>query len=140
MIELLLTLLTTLTGIDRHVDANLEAIAQERSVQIVTNFNHEGKPYDTAEIIIYFSDDSKVARRAVNGWLASSPHAAILHDKSYVNIGCGYTQANGNHYFVCELSRGIPNTSLDFEQGWFTGLGILLIIAASAVWRRRGAS
>ena len=139
MIELLLAILATLTGIDRHVDQNLTNIAQVRSAQIVTDFSHDRKPANVAEIIIYFSDDTNVAQRAANGWLASAPHAAILKDPSYTHIGCGYTAANGNHYFACELSRGVPNTALDIVQGWFTGLGVLLVIAASAVWRRRGA-
>ena len=157
MLELLLTLIATLTGIDRQIDPGLQAFAQERSAEITCEgcFNHDGKEPGVAEILTWHVGGGDLEpARAVNAWLASPPHAAILLDPRYTRIGCGYTysaETNG-HYFACELAVGdpapnptpvpeakpVPNTAISPDGRWLAAIGLLLVVAASAVRPRPG--
>lgn len=138
MLDALLLLIAQLTGITRQYDPSLAAIAQQRSVEIVSNFSHEGKPAGAAEIIVWFTDDPvDLPARIANAWLDSGPHAALLRNPAYTRIGCGYTEVNGNHYAVCELARGsVPDTAMPKPVDW-SALYAALLLAAIVVARYR---
>jgi hypothetical protein len=107
MIELLLALLMTATGIERSVDADLTAIAERRVAEIsacAECFTHEGQPADTWEVLAY--TDNPDPARAVEVWLGSPDHAAILTDPSLTRIGCAHRLVSLTHYYACELRQG----------------------------------
>lgn len=106
MVELLLALLTTMTGIPREVDPDLTAIAQRRAVEIQGDFSHAGWVYGRdghAEIIAFNSNPDPVTRLALQ-WQGSPAHWAILTDPRYALWGCGISQAGDAFYGVCLLA------------------------------------
>lgn len=110
MVELLLALLTTLTGIDRTQDADLSAIAQRRAVEISCEgcFSHAGWVYGRdgqAEIIAHNGDPDPVTRLALQ-WQGSPPHWAILMDARFTTWGCGIHQVGAQFYGVCLFGTG----------------------------------
>jgi hypothetical protein len=124
LVELLLALLTTLTGIERTQDAELTALAQQRAVQIQTNFSHAGVPAGLAEIIAWNNSPDPVASFAAQ-WQDSPPHWAILTDPQYGAWGCGISSTADGRYWAACLFRSdgfippviqptapLPNTAL----------------------------
>ena len=108
MVELLLALLTTLTGIPRTVDADLTALAQQRAVEIQSDFSHNGVPAGLGEIIAWNNNPDPVGTFAAQ-WQSSPPHWAILTDPSYGEWGCGIsTTTDGRYFGVCLFSSGGP--------------------------------
>lgn len=110
MVELLLALLTTLTGIPRTVDADLSAIAQRRAVEISCEgcFSHAGWIYGRdgeAEVIAWNRDADPVTRLALQ-WQGSPPHWAILTDPNLRYWGCAVAQADGATFGVCLFRSG----------------------------------
>jgi len=114
MVELLLALLMTATGIDRTVDAELMAMAQERAAYQVTfsdgqcdgdgALTHEGSFAGTAEVLYCHPGSLAPATDAVEAWMASPDHAAILLDADYGLIGCGHAEAGIADFFACVLT------------------------------------
>lgn len=150
MLELLLALIASLTGIDRDVDPTLMQLAQARSVEISCDgcFNHNGKANGVAEILVWHQGGGELEpERAVQSWLHSPVHRAILLNPAYTRIGCGYTynDRNNGYYFACVLAagdssppQGLANTAVSLGYSpWLVTLGILLVIAASASRPRR---
>jgi hypothetical protein len=138
VIALLLAALLSATGIARTVDADLTAIAEERVVEIsacADCFTHVGQPDDTWEVLA-FTTDADPAERAVELWMASAEHAAILTDPSLTRIGCAYRLVADAHYFACELMQAasqaadVPDTASEAISG--PGLFILAIVVAFA--------
>jgi len=95
------------TGIERVHSPRLQAIAAERVAEIQTDFSHD--QMQTAEIL-YFGNITKIAqscpneplRCAVNGWLNSPGHYAIMTDTSLNAIGCAsFTDATGTYWAAC---------------------------------------
>ena len=116
MLELLYVILSTVTGINRSVDANLAAIAQDRSAAIVCAspdfFTHAGKPQGVAEILVCFPSGGDDAQHAADAWMASQAHHDVLVNPAYHSIGCGYTVTGDSILFACELARGgLANTA-----------------------------
>src|SRR5688500_14193318 len=108
MVELLLALLTTLTGIERTQDADLSAIAQRRAVEIQSNFSHDGWVYGRdgeAEIIAWNQAPDPVTTLALQ-WQGSPPHWAILTDPKYTRWGCGISQVGNATYGACIFGTG----------------------------------
>ena len=111
MVELLLALLITLTGIPRTVDADLSAIAQRRAVEIQSDFSHNGWDPSTAEIIAWNRSADPVTTLA-SQWQGSPPHWAILTDPKYDRWGCGISQVGDAYYGACVFRSGTaPNVS-----------------------------
>ena len=143
MIALLLALIASTTSIPRTVDVGLQNAAQIRADTVVcadpvTFFHHQGHPPGVDEILICFSDPNATIQQAVSGWMASAPHRAVLVNSQLGYVGCGVHRSASGSMFACELANhAIPNTSLDEPMGWFSGSGVLLLIAAFAMWRRR---
>src|SRR5688500_9280253 len=108
MVELLLALLTTLTGIERTQDADLSAIAQRRAVEIQSNFSHDGWVYGRdgeAEIIAWNIHPDPVTTLALQ-WQGSPPHWAILTDRKFTRWGCGISQVGDAYYGACIFGTG----------------------------------
>jgi hypothetical protein len=126
IVELLLALLTTLTGIERTQDVELTALAQQRAVQIQTNFSHAGVPAGLAEIIAWNNSPDPVTSFAAQ-WQGSPPHWAILTDPQYTSWGCGISSTADGRYFAACLFRSdgfippvmqptpvqLPNTAME---------------------------
>jgi hypothetical protein len=134
MIALLLAALLSTTGIARTVDADLTAIAEQRVVEIsacAECFTHAGQPADTWEVLA-FTTDADPAERAVELWMASAEHAAILTDASLTRIGCASRLVVDAHYFACELLRGEPQQLPDaaIELPIITWADLSLVIFA----------
>lgn len=112
MIELLLSLILALTGIERTIDPAMTAEAQRRVEMIQTDFSHDG--LTTWEVLAWntWPDAETATRRTAEQWRGSPSHWAILTDRSLTRIGCAMTQAaapdnNGTAwYFVCALAQG----------------------------------
>lgn len=101
----------TVTGLNRPVDASLQARAAIRALEIQTVFTHCCLNGPEAEIIAWNSGRPDPIGYLVIQWLSSSPHQAILVDPYWHTIGCATaagTGANlGRTYGVC-LFRGDP--------------------------------
>lgn len=84
-------------------DAGLHEIAHQRAVEIADNFSHEGRRPGTAEVLAY---NGLGAARAVQQWLGSPDHFAILSDPQWGRIGCGSHVVDSVYYGVCVLTWG----------------------------------
>ena len=108
MVELLLAILLTLTGIPRAVDAELTASAQRRVIEVQSDWSHGGWVYGQdghAEIIAASYDADPVMGLAL-AWQGSPPHWAILTDPKYDRIGCAIAQVDTAYYGVCLFRTG----------------------------------
>jgi hypothetical protein len=141
VLELLLVILSTVTGIDRNVDASLTASAQHRAESVTCAsdqfFTHAGKPDNVAEILVCFPNGADDAQHAADAWMASPPHRAVLTNPAYRRIGCGAAVTGQTVLIACHLATGVPNTALPHDSGLLTAAGVLLIVGASAIRRRR---
>lgn len=97
-------------GINRTVSGDAQALAAQRAVQVVTDWSHNGVPAGYAEVIAKNTDLAGGMVRAVNQWLTSPPHAAILSDSRYTQIGCAAHVDGGWYYAVCLLPWGTATT------------------------------
>lgn len=103
------------TGIERTVNATLQARALERAHAIVTDFSHDVK-YPFAEVIGWYRNVSDPVSTVVDGWMGSQEHRDILTSREFVTIGCAQLVADDpaepgvdeTHYFVCILGRAVP--------------------------------
>jgi hypothetical protein len=118
MLELILALILALTGVAHTPDPALQAIAERRAAQITADFSHTGAT--TAEVIAWNThlDPATSATGAVNQWVASPPHLAILSEPSLTRIWCAGatgTDPTGSFpatYWACVLAPGSsPDTS-----------------------------
>jgi hypothetical protein len=123
--------IATATGIDRTVDAGLQADARVRVREIVTDFSHDVK-YPRAEVIAWNRGYEDPEAVVIKAWMGSDVHRAILTSREFVTIGCASLVTNETHWFVCILSRvgaapnppaPLPNTALEAP-----GAGMLIII------------
>jgi hypothetical protein len=114
MVELLLAILLTLTGIPRQVDAELTASAQRRAIEVQSDWSHGGWVYGRdghAEIIAASYDADPVMGLAL-AWQGSPPHWSILTDPKYDRIGCAIAQVDTAFYGVCLFRTGsAPNVT-----------------------------
>lgn len=101
MVEILLALIVTLTGIVRPVDPELTSMAQHRVIEIQSNFSHDGFIPGTAEILGKNSGMTNPINSIVEGWLGSSTHRAILLDPYWARIGCDIEISDNTYWFVC---------------------------------------
>ena len=94
------------TGIARPVDPMLTDLAQQRAMEISTNFEHISLnlPYTWGEVIGWNRFAPDPVAYIVQGWMNSPEHAAILNDPRYDHIGCGINQVEDTYYFVCILA------------------------------------
>jgi len=101
MIEILLSLLLAATGIGRTVDPGLVSVAEQRVVEIQTNFSHEGM--QTPEILAWnaYADPEGSVNRVVDQWMESPDHYAILMDPSLTRIGCAMSVKDGIYWYAC---------------------------------------
>jgi hypothetical protein len=109
----------TATGIVRAVDTGLQARAQQRAVEIQTNFGHCCLNGNEAEVIAWNAGFADPLAQLVSAWLASPEHSAILRDPAYRSIGCATALAGTRTYGVCILAAVvappavIPNTAME---------------------------
>ena len=96
-----LTALVNQTFIPRTEDASLHDIAHQRAVEISTDFSHAGIRPGTAEVLAY---NGLGAERAVQQWVGSPDHYAILMDPRWTRIGCGSHTTSGVYYTACVLA------------------------------------
>ena len=100
---------TDLTGLvnsayfPRTESAELHAIAHQRAVEISTNFSHDGMRPGMAEVLAY---NGLGAARAVEQWIASPSHHAILSDPAFREIGCGSHIVGDVYFAACVLTWG----------------------------------
>jgi hypothetical protein len=103
VVELLLSLIFSLTGIDRTVDSELTTIAEQRVVQIQTSFSHDGQFAGTAEVLAWnsgYTYEMGVERLAYQ-WMGSPNHWDILTDPSHTEIGCAVDRVDDKTFGVC---------------------------------------
>jgi hypothetical protein len=93
------------------MDPSLTAIADERVVEIQSDFSHNGWYSGTAEVIAWNSGSPDPAAHALGQWRDSPPHWAILTDPSLTRIGCAHAHADGRDWFVCVLANGTVTTA-----------------------------
>jgi hypothetical protein len=120
MIELLLALLVTLTGITRDVDPGLTTIAQERVVEISACppeegcFDHEGRRGDAYEVLAWNAGYDDPIARIGQQWRESSEHWAILSSPELTHIGCAVRVVEDRTYAACVLlPLTLPNTAME---------------------------
>jgi hypothetical protein len=93
----------------RTISPALEAVAQQRVIEIQSTFGHRPLPelthWSWGEVIAWNEGYSDPAQAAVDMWMASPTHRAVLTG-NYTHIGCAHDTAGERHYFVCLL--GIP--------------------------------
>src|SRR5574338_1348179 len=87
----------------RIVDQNAIELAQMRSVQITTDFSHNGVPDGYAEVIAWNQERTDPIGTLITQWLNSPPHNAILSDPRSDRIGCATTVVENRTYGVCLL-------------------------------------
>lgn len=89
----------------RSESTTLHEIAHQRAVEVAQpgGWCHCGQRPGTAEVLAY---NGLGAARAVEQWLASPSHHAILSDPAFREIGCGSHIAGDIYYAVCVLSWG----------------------------------
>lgn len=107
IIDLILALIVAATGISRPVDPYLVSVAEQRVVEIQTNFSHDGM--QTAEILAWnagYGSAEDSAERAVQQWVGSPPHWAIMSDPSYNRIGCATALTGDTYWYVCAFGTG----------------------------------
>lgn len=113
----------TVFGINRTINATAQGLAAQRAVTISApgQFSHAGVPAGYAEVLAWNNDPNNPLAHAVGQWLTSPPHAAILSDARYTQIGCGSHVANGNYYAVCLLPWGAQPTYIGQADSGSTG-------------------
>lgn len=105
MIEILLALILALTGIGRDIDPGLTLIAEQRVVEIQSDWSHNGQRAGTAEVLAY---NETGVEGAVQQWRDSPGHAAILFDSTLTRIGCAMAIDNtGLMWYACILAPGV---------------------------------
>lgn len=105
MVEILLSILLAVTGIARDVDPELTAIAQRRVVEIQSDFSHNGMDPRYYEVLAY---NEAGPERAVNQWVESPSHAAIIFNSELTRIGCAVAVDNsGLMWYACVLTTGL---------------------------------
>lgn len=122
MIEVVLALILSLTGIERTVDPGLTEIAERRVVEIQTDYRHTGC---CVEVLVQCSLDicPDPATYAAYAWRDSPDHWHLLTDPAYTQIGCAHSiGANGFHFFACVMGpvslptpqpvTTLPNTAI----------------------------
>lgn len=60
----------------------------------------------TAEVLAMNAGMADPVATAVQQWIGSAPHNAILSNGSYGRIGCAETVTGGTHWFACVLAPG----------------------------------
>lgn len=100
----------------RITSPGLAAVAQQRVIEIQTTFAHRSMPelaqWSWGEVIAWNAGYTNPAQAAVNMWMASPAHRAVLTG-NYTHIGCAHDTAGERHYFVCILGNppaggGVP--------------------------------
>lgn len=102
--ETLEDVIAAATHISRPISAGLQAYAQQRALQVVTDFSHDGWCGCTYEVIAWNQGYADPAAEAVTQWMGSPDHRAIITNPSLQAIGCGSTTVAGRFYAVCELN------------------------------------
>ena len=95
-------------GISRTELQALHDLAHVRAVEISTDFTHNGMRGADAEVLALNGGSYE---RAVQQWLGSAPHAAILSNPDYGSIGCGSHALADATFYVCLLNRGGVTTA-----------------------------
>jgi hypothetical protein len=106
LVELLLSLILAMTGIGRTVDPGLVAIANERVVEIQTDWSHNQMRPGTWEVLAFNQRPTgeEATRRAAEQWRGSPDHWAILSNPSLTRIGCSLDETEQTWWFVCVLT------------------------------------
>lgn len=118
MVELLLQLIVQFTHIDRTVDPGLTQIAEQRVIEIQTDWSHDQKPPQTWEVLVWNQGFSDPVTEAMRQWQASPEHWAILTNPSLTRIGCAHALSpDQRDFFACELMTptfvaGTPTSSI----------------------------
>lgn len=111
----LYSLITGATGITRAVSTSLADRAEDRVLQIATDFSHCCVAYGEGEVLGWNRGKQDPEPSIVEGWMQSPGHRAILTNPDYHSIGCAELVTDDDHWFVCILSVGggtIPNTAM----------------------------
>lgn len=93
------------TVVTRAESAELHDIAHQRAVEIASDFSHNGQREGTAEILAY---NQTGPARALEQWLGSPPHLAILLDPNLRLVGCGSHTSDGLYFAACVFTAGEP--------------------------------
>ena len=96
------------------VSSSLTANAQTRAKEISTNFSHDGWSAGSAEIIATGTPST-----AVNGWMNSSVHRAIMLNQNAVEVGVGAYDVGHTTYFVAVFNYG--NASISYKDTSISG-------------------
>lgn len=84
----------------------LTKLAQNRAIQITTNFSHDGagaglSKYFWGEILAWNTyPDGASEATAVQQWLDSSSHRRILLNDSWTHVGVGVANSGDKHYYA----------------------------------------
>lgn len=105
-------------GINRTVDSGLRSIAAQRVAQISVgansslatqpNFSHAGMM--TTEVLAWNYGWPDPQGQAIQQWLTSAPHYAILVNRNLTRIGCADNVVNGVYFAVCALAYSNTGT------------------------------
>ena len=92
----------------RTESAELHAIAHQRAVEIAQpgGWCHCGQRSGTAEVLAYNAGYADPVSHAVQQWLGSPSHHAILSDPAFREIGCGSHFDGETYWAACVLTWG----------------------------------
>ena len=90
----------------RTEDSELHALAHQRAVEIVDEFNHNGMRPGTSEVLAWNEGYDDPVAQAVAGWLGSPDHYRVLVDPNLTRIGCGSHVEDGVYYAACVMASG----------------------------------
>lgn len=92
----------------RTVDPGLHAIAHDRVAELADCqcLEHDRARAGTAEVLAMNTGMPDPVGSAVQQWIGSAPHHAILADGTYGLIGCAEAVTGGTHWFACVLLPG----------------------------------
>jgi|SRR5688500_2933818 len=106
LVAILLSLILSVTGINRTVDPVLVADAQRRVVEIQTDWRHNGTtPYEVLHFNQYASDP---VATAIQAWQNSPDHWRVLTYRGFTRIGCAIdVDETMTYWFACSFGESV---------------------------------
>ncbi len=117
LVELLLSLILAMTGVGRVVGSDLTAIAQQRVIEIQTDFSHSQMRPGTWEVLAWneMPTGEEATRHAAEQWMGSLDHRTILTNGSLTAVGCAIASSEvtgvTRWWFACVLSTRLTPSS-----------------------------
>jgi uncharacterized protein YkwD len=87
-------------GNELYVDSSLQAIAEQRAQELISDYSHNGARTDGENIAHGSSTSGSVVYNYYNSWYNSSGHYQNMVLKGYTRFGFAIAVVNGHTYAV----------------------------------------